>query len=438
MKQHSESNQTKELFRYIIPSVGAMLFNALYVVVDGIFVGNGLGEAGLAAVNLAMPTLGLMYAIGIMMVMGGATISAVCLGRGDKEKANRVFLNDLLVTGILSVIFSAVCLAFAPQLAYLSGGRGELLGQTAIYIRSYIGFGVFFVMSYVFSAFVRNDGDPTLAFWGMASGALANIFLDWLFIYPLGLGIMGAGLASGLSTVLSFFILLTHFIRKKGDLRLKKPTYSPSLTKETIKRGFPEFVTQMFSPVMTYCYNIAAMEYYGDRGVAAYSVIGYLLYILIAVASGVAQGVQPLISRSYGAGEHKREQSYFRTGILFNIALTSLLYVATLIGGEYIYRIFNDDAGLIALACEGSVFIGAGTILTAANISLCGYFLATQRTKQALIVSACRSFVVTAPMVLLAPKLLGSGAVWSGMIGSELCIALLALVLFSRVRKKYK
>ena len=208
--------------------------------------------------------------------------------------------------------------------------------------------------------------------------------------------------------------------------------------KETLKRGFPEFVTQMCNPVLTYCYNIIVLRIHGEFGLAAFAMIGYLLYVFMAMSSGIAQGVQPLISRRFGQSKHKEERFFFRAGLVTNICVSALLYFITLLAGKTVYTIFSPDPALIDMAYHGTLYIGVGMVLSAVNISFSGYFLATQRTKQALIVAICRAFVFTAPIILLTPVILGNEAVWSGMIGSELCVAILAIFLYIKLRRKDK
>lgn len=438
MQDNLQAGQSKikELLRYVIPSMGAMLVSALYSVVDGIFVGRGVGDIGLAAVNLSIPVLGFLAAMAVMLVMGSATIASVSMGKGDKQRANDIFSNSVFILSVFSLIFTISCLFFADKFAAWSGAEGELLVQTATYMRSYLGFGFFFAISYLLSAFVRNDGNPSLAFWGMASGTVCNIFLDWLFIFPLKMGILGAGLASGIGTVLSFSILITHFIRKRGELRLRKPKFSKELTLETIKRGFPEFVTQMYTPVLISCYNFVIMGIYGEMGISSFSMIGYLLSIMMAMYSGVAQGVQPLISRSFGEGNTKAEKYYFRSGLKTNIIISSVAYVLVLLIGKQIYGIFSSDADIISLAYFGTYFFGAAMIISSINASYASYFLSTQRTRQALFLAIARSFIFTAPFVLLIPAIFGDGMVWGGMIVSELCVAVFAIVLYRRLQRK--
>lgn len=429
-REENGKNRIKEFFRYVLPSMGAMLFNALYSVVDGVFVGKGVGSLGLAAVNLALPFIGLAGAIAVMLVMGAATISAVSIGQKRYDKANAVFNNACLVVGALAVVFSVVLCALADHFARLSGAEGELMRLTAIYIRSYMGFGVFFCASFLLSAFVRNDGDPGLAFVGMLSGTLCNIFLDWLFIFPLNLGIFGAGFASGLSTVVSFSILMLHFVKKRGILRFTKPRFSWSLTCESVKRGFPAFVTEIYGPVTIQCYNMVIMASYGDFGVSAFSMIGYLLWVMLALISGVAQGVQPLVSVSYGEKNHRAERFYLNCGLVLNIILAVFMYAASVLFGQQAYSIFSDDKALIDLACEGSIYIGASMVISAVNICYTSYFLATQRTGQSLLLAVSRAFIFAIPCIMLMPALFGKSAVWSGMIVSEAFVAILAIILY--------
>lgn len=195
MKEATE-NRLK-FYQYVIPSIGSMLVTGLYFVVDGMFVGRGVGPAGMAAVNLATPFISLLTTVTMMITMGGATLSAIHLGRSQNKEANDVFQQSMGMTIFFSLCMTVVSLLFATPIAGLLGASGSLIADTAVYMRYYVAFGIFFCSSMTLSAFVRNDGNPKLAFWGMIAGAVSNVFLDWLFIFPLQLGLRGAAVASG-------------------------------------------------------------------------------------------------------------------------------------------------------------------------------------------------------------------------------------------------
>lgn len=209
----------KSLFSYLVPAMGELFVTYLYNVVDGIFVGQGVGSAALGAVNLAVPFITFSVAVAAMFPMGGATIVAIRMGRKDKEGANRAFITSLSLTLVLSVALMVIGMVFSRQIVTFSGAKGlsaQMREMSEQYLFYYSAFSVPTLISACLSVFVRNDGSPTLSFVGMCAGAAANIFLDWLFLFPLDMGIVGAAVASGLGQILSVLILLSHFILKKG------------------------------------------------------------------------------------------------------------------------------------------------------------------------------------------------------------------------------
>lgn len=216
--------KTKSLFGYIFPALGGLFVTYLYNVVDGIFVGQGVGSAALGAVNIGVPFITSVVAVAAMFPMGGATVIAIRMGRGDEKGANHAFMTAFSLTALLSGLLMAVGMGFSQQIADLSGARGlstVMREMSAQYLFYYSAFSIPMLMNTCLSVFVRNDGSPTLSFSGMCAGVAANIFLDWLFIFPLDMDIIGAAVASGLGQVLSILVLLSHFVQKKGALRIK-------------------------------------------------------------------------------------------------------------------------------------------------------------------------------------------------------------------------
>ena len=215
----------KNLCRYIFPAMGGLFVTYLYNVVDGIFVGQGVGSAALGAVNIGVPFITFAVAIAAMFPMGGGTVIAIRMGRADKEGANHAFMTAFLLTMLASLLLTLIGMAFSRQIVDLSGGRTlshTMRDMAADYLFYYCAFSVPMLMSTCLSVFVRNDGSPTLSFVGMCVGAGANIFLDWLFIFPMKMGVIGAAIASGLGQVFSVAVLLSHFVRKRGSLRFQR------------------------------------------------------------------------------------------------------------------------------------------------------------------------------------------------------------------------
>ena len=221
------AKKDRTLIHYIVPSAGALCVTYLYNIVDGIFVGQGVGHLALAAVNITVPFITTLVAVSTLFAMGGSTVIAIRLGRGDKQGANDAFMTSMIMTLLLSVLLLMIGMLFPEQISRLCGSSDTILPMASEYLFYYTAFSIPFLFSNCLSIFVRNDGAPTLSFLGMCAGAVANIFLDWLLIFPLQMGLKGAAIASGLGQLLAFFILISHFIRKKGTLRIKK--YTPLL-----------------------------------------------------------------------------------------------------------------------------------------------------------------------------------------------------------------
>ncbi len=336
--------KVKQLCSYIFPAVGSLFVTYLYNVMDGIFVGQGVGSAALGAVNIGVPFITFAVAIVAMFPMGGATIIAIRMGRDDKEGANNAFMAAFTLTVLTAVILTVVGTVFSQQIVDLSGARKlgeEMRRLSADYLFYYSAFSLPMLVSNCLSVFVRNDGSPTLSFVGMCAGAISNIFLDWLFIFPLQMGVIGAAVASGLGQIVSLLVLLSHFIRKHGNLRIRHFTIQPVLIKKICKRGAPEAVTQLTTPVTALCYNLVLAGLVGDIGVSTYSVLSFIYSLANAILSGVAQGLQPLWGNSYGKQDTKEINDYFRFGMAINLVLSVLVSAGLILFDEPVIRIFS-------------------------------------------------------------------------------------------------
>lgn len=417
----------KKFYKFVIPSIGAMLVTGLYFVVDGIFVGRGVGTTGLAAVNIAIPFISLLTAVTMMVAMGGATLTSIEFGKKDYKKANNYFNLSLMIVFSFSLFMTLISVLFPVQLARFLGASKVLEEGTATYLKYYVIFGIFFCGSSILSVFVRNDNNPELALWGMITGAVTNIFLDWLLIFPLNMGLKGAAIASGLGQILACIVLLFHFVSGKGTLKISMPKINKKNLLDIIKIGRPEFITQMSQPVTILCYNYLAMKIFGDIGVSAFSVISYILVIVICVFTGLGQGIQPLISQSIGQNKKEKANYFFKKGIKLNILLSVIIYGIMLVFGKSIISIFNSDEALISIAYKCMSVYGISFIFASVNIVYTVYYLATKNTNYALIISGLRSFVLNSIFIFAVPLVLGKSFVWGGMIMAELSVMLVAM-----------
>lgn len=429
--------RSKELLSYIFPAVGGLFVTYLYNVVDGIFVGRGVGSLALGAVNIGVPFITFVVAVAAMFPMGGATVVAIRMGRGDQDGANHAFMTSLFLTFLLSAALMAVGMIFSRQIVDLSGAAklSETMRKlSAEYLFYYSAFSIPMLMSTCLSVFVRNDGSPTLSFIGMCAGAVSNIFLDWLFIFPLDMGIVGAAVASGLGQVLSVLVLLTHFVRKKGSLRIKPFKMDGSLMKKLCKRGVPEAVTQLTTPVTALCYNLMLANLIGDIGVSTFSVLSFIYSLANAILSGVTQGLQPLWGHCYGKKDTEEMRWYFRYGMMISGVLSVLIYGALVLFDKPVICIFNQDTDLVAAASAALPMFSLSFIPMAFNLIYTAFLFSTKRTLAADIIAISRGVIMKALSIFCIPIFFGSNAIWFAPLVAET----ITLVLAGRLNKTFQ
>ena len=427
------NDKLKNLWRYIFPSMGGLFVTYLYNVVDGIFVGQGVGSAALGAVNIGVPFITFAVAVAAMFPMGGATVVAIRMGRGDREGANHAFMTSVALTLLVSLLLTVAGMVFCEQIIGMSGGRTlsrDMRNMAVEYLFYYCAFSVPMLLSTCLFVFVRNDGFPVLSFVGMCVGAGANIFLDWLFIFPMDMGVTGAAIASGLGQVFSVAVLLSHFVRRRGSLRFRRFHLSGALAVKICKRGVPEAVSQLTTPVTALCYNLMLAKLAGDIGVSTFSVLSFIYSLANAILSGVAQGLQPLWGNCCGERDTDGMNEYFRWGIRINAILSAAIYGLLLFFTESVIRIFNQDPELVQNASTALPLFSLSFIPMALNLIYTAFLYSTKRTLQADVISLSRGVVLKAAAIFCLPVLLGGDAIWLAPLAAEMLTLLLAQMLF--------
>lgn len=435
------SARAQALCRNIFPAMGGLFVTYLYNVVDGIFVGQGVGSAALGAVNIGVPFITCVVAAASVFPMGGAAVAAIRMGRGDREGANHAFMTALVLTLLLSVILTFVGMGFSRQIVDISGAHQlshKMRRMAADYLFYYSAFSAPMLMSTCLAVFVRTDGSPALSFAGMCTGAAANILLDWLFIFPLGMGVIGAAVASGLGQVFSLLVLLSHFVGKKGTLRIKRFQIDLALVRKVCKRGVPEGISQLTTPVTALCYNLVLSSLMGDIGVSTFSVMSFIYSLANAVLSGVAQGLQPLWGKCYGTRSTEEMSWFLRRGILINFLLSVLIYGLLFFFDRPVIYIFNRDSDLVQTAAMALPMFSLSFIPMAVNLIDTAFLFSTKRTTQANVIAISRGIVIKALAIFCVPWILGADAIWIAPLIAELLTLILAVGLSKTTQLVYR
>ena len=298
------NNTAGMILQYSIPAIIAMVLTSLITVVDGYFIGNYVGEQGIAAVNLGLPVIYLFLSVGLMVSVGGVAIAGMALGAGDMEACGQVFRQTIVTTVVAAVMTGLlVALFFEPVLDVL-GAKG-LVRE---YFRTYYGILllelVVMVVNSSFGMFIRGEGDPQYYMKVNVVSVLTNIALDYIFAAVLRAGIAGIASASLISALVSLGLILYFFLRKAKVYRLGRFSFSLDVLRRTLFNGSSEFIGEMSTGIAMFAYNYVIMRRIGVSGVTAFTIVGYVSYVFGMIVVGFGQGASPLVSFSYGAGEH--------------------------------------------------------------------------------------------------------------------------------------
>ena len=422
----------RDFSRYSILSVLGMLGVSCYILADTFFIAKGLGTNGLAALNLAIPVYNFIHGTGLMVGMGGATRFSICKSQGLKKEVNEVYTNTLYLGIIFSIAFALAGFFFSQKLALLLGADTAVLQMTDTYLRWLLLFSPAFILNDIFLCFIRNDNNPQLTMTAMITGSFANIVLDYIFIFPMELGIFGAILATGLSPVISITLMLPHWLGKRNSFHLIKTKARTNIGMRVLSLGFPSLVAQLSSGIVMITFNAIILGIEGNTGVAAYGVVANISLVIVAIFTGIAQGVQPLISSFYGKGEHRQIQKLFRYSIITILSLSFVEYFFIFILARHIATVFNSERSLQLqqIAVTGLKVYFLSSPFVGYNIILATFFTSIEKALPAHILSLLRGLILIIPLALALSAVFAMTGVWLAYPITELLVALLAFIVY--------
>lgn len=434
-KRKMSGLRTKQAIKYVIPTMLSSVCFFLFTVIDGIFVGRGGGTNGLGAVNLVMPFTMIVAALFMLINIGGVTIFAVRIGRGDTEGANQVFRNGVLLLSAAAVALSAIGVFAADPLCRLLGAGETFHALSADYLFWYSVFIIPSGLSMGLQSYCRNDGAPGLVGAAVFISTALNIFGDWLLIFPLGMGTKGAAIATGISQSAGLLIMLLHFVRREGILRVGKVRLDGKLLWDIAVHGLPEGIGQLSAPVMTLCMNLVLSRKIGDIGVNAFSVISYVASFTVAVFFGTSEGLQPLLGRSCGAGNTGDMRFYFKLGLWINFLGSAVLTALIILCGRPICALFGADAETLEYILQVLPLYAWGFVVMSFNVMISAYLYSTERSGYAILLNVLRSIVANAAVILLLPEIFGADSVWVSFGIYESLVLVAAVLLLKRSEK---
>ena len=432
---------TKDLFKqflkYLGPSVAAMWVFSLYTIVDGIFVSKGVGELALASVNIAMPFINFIFAISVLFSTGASTIIAIYLGKKDLEKANEAFSLNLFTITALAIIITTTSILGLDYLAKILGATPDTIGYVKDYLFIISLFNIFFIVSYSLEVIVKADGFPFLATIGVVISAITNIALDYIFVIKLGYGVRGAAFATGIAQVFSSLFFLSHFLRKKSNLRFVKFKFSFKTIKRIISLGFPDCTSELSVGLVTILFNQTLLRLIGQDALISYSVICYVNTLILMTMIGITQGAQPLISYYFGAGEINKVNHLFKIALKTVLITSVLVFASSMIFASNITGLFINPQETQLFTSTVSVFklYSISFLFVGFNLIISGFFVSIEQPLSSAIISLGRSLVLVTISLFILTKLFGGNGIWITTAVSEFITLIIALSLLFKLFK---
>ncbi|MBR4020858.1 MAG: MATE family efflux transporter [Firmicutes bacterium] len=424
----------KQFIKYVSLNILSMMGTSCYILADTFFIANGVGADGLTALNVAISLYNFMFSIALMIGIGGATRFAVCKSRSDADHANKVYTHTVLTGLAVGLAITVFGNLFLPQIAAFLGAKGVIHSLTVKYMRVIFGFTPFIILNQVMVAFIRNDGNPKLATIAMLVSNASNIVLDYIFIYPFGWGMFGAALATAVSPVISLAILSIHFIRKRNSFHLRKTRFSIRTAADFCKLGTSSMVNELSVGLVVMIFNFLFFDLGGNTAVAAYGVVANCAIVGTAIFTGIAQGVQPLVSHAYGKGDLLQQKQILRYAAVTAIALAVVLVGSIFAADDPIVSIFNKekDPLLQSIATGGLCIYFVSYLASCFNIVFAGYLSAMERADFGFIISLMRGLVVIAPMAFLLSRFFGMTGIWVAVPAAEVITLIAALMMIRK------
>lgn len=437
--QLSEHFTYKKLLRFVLPSIVMMIFTSIYGVVDGLFVSNYVGKTAFAAVNLIMPFLMAISALGFMIGTGGSAIVAKTLGEGKKEQANEYFSMLVYLTLIGGIVLSALGILFSPLIARGLGADGALLTNCVLYARITLLSMPAFMLQNVFQSFFVTAEKPKLGLGVIVIAGVTNMVLDFLLVGVFQIGLTGAAFATVTSECIGGLFPILYFARRNSSLlKLGRTHFNGKIFLCACGNGSSELMTNLSSSIVNSLYNIQLMNLAGENGVAAFGTIMYVNFIFIAIFLGYSIGSAPLVSYHYGAGNHDELKNLFGKSLrLIGIWGLMLFILAQLIARPLAAIFVGYDADLFSMIQNGFRIYCIAYLINGFNIYGSSFFTALNNGLISAAISFLRTLVFQLAAVLLLPLLLSINGIWSAVAVAELLTLGLTVTFFVRNRKKY-
>lgn len=427
------------LLLFVFPTIVMMVFMSLYTSVDGAFVSRLIGEDALAAVNVVYPVMSVVLALSLMFTSGANAIIARMLGEGQPEKARRFFSLIYIVGTLMGIAATAIILLLMDPLLSLLGATETLYSYAREYLTVLCLFAPMLFLQVGTQNFFVTEGKPGVGLLVSALGGIANIILDYVFIAVFHMGIAGAALATGIGYMIPGLYGVGYFFAsRKGTLWFAKPEFEGGKLLHTCTNGSSELVNNLSVAITTMLFNLTMLRYAGEGGVAAITVILYVQFIQAAIYFGYSQGIAPVISYKYGAGDKQQLRYVVKTSLWFMLVCSVLVIILSVFGADLAVSLFiRPGSPVYALTKCGFLIFSSAYLFMGINIFLSAMFTAFGNGAVSALLSFLRTLVFLVGTLLLLPLWLGVDGAWIAVPVAEALALVVGVICYRKYRAIY-
>ena len=432
-----------KLFRkLLIPTVLGMVFSAVFIITDGIFVGRGIGSDAIAAVNITAPLFLINTGVALMFGIGTSVVASIHLSHGKLKVARINITQAVIASSLILMLYGLFIFLNVESVVRWLGCSEKLLPMAVEYVHWFVPFLVFSALLSSGLFFVRLDGSPNYAMTCNILSAMINIFLDWLFISHLEWGMFGAALATSLGYIVGAMMILVYLVQPKHKLhliRFKTTWKSMKLTFRNVgymcRLGLSTFLCQAAVATMMFAGNSVFMHYLGEDGVAAYSIACYFFPIVFMVYNAIAQSAQPILSYNFGIGSRERVRAAFRLSLFTAMGCGLLVFILTMLFASQIVSLFvGSHCQAYEIAVKGLPLFASGFVCFGINMVSIGYYQSVERDRPAMAITVLRGFVFIFLCFWLMPFFFGEKGMWLAVPMAELLTFIFILTIYGRRR----
>lgn len=433
----------KLLIKYSIPAIIGMMVNALYNVVDRMFIGNipGVGPMAITGLGVTLPIMTILVAFGTLIGVGATTKVSIKLGEGKRDDAEKIIGNSFTLTIILSIIITVFGLLFLNNILTIFGASENTIVYARDYMIVILAGTIFNMFSSIFGNIVRGDGKPKLSAIIMSVGCITNIILDAVFIFVFNMGIQGAAIATVIAQAISTVLGMIYYLGGKSNVRFKKENlklYKASVAGILII-GVSPFAMQLATSVVQLIYNFSLKTYGGDLAIGAMATVNSISMIFVMPAFGFVQAMQPIVGYNYGAKRYDRARKTLKISLIAATFVFVMGFLLTQFAPEMLVGVFNKDPELMGLTING---LRKYTLaMPVIGISIVGtyYIQSTGKAKMSMLLSLLRQVIILIPLIAILPRFFGVNGAWFAQPIADIIAAVATgVVLFNEVRKYSK